>query len=102
MTTEPTPDRGTEKLTLVQLLPNMLTVIAICAGLTAIRLGLQGSYEYAVQLILLAAVLTRLLEPAAGVGALAAVLLAQWLLGVGASAWDQRKMGGKIEPPTRK
>ena len=52
--------------------------------------------------ILLAAVLTRLLEPAAGVGALAAVLLAQWLLGVGASAWDQRKMGGKIEPPTRK
>ena len=46
--------------------------------------------------------LTRLLEPAAGVGALAAVLLAQWLLGVGASAWDQRKMGGKIEPPTRK
>jgi len=29
MTTEPTPDRGTEKLTLVQLLPNMLTVIAI-------------------------------------------------------------------------
>ena len=52
--------------------------------------------------ILLAAVLTRLLEPAAGVGALAAVLLAQWLLGVGASAWDQREMGGKIEPPTRK
>lgn len=41
--------------------------------------------------ILLAAVLTRLLEPAAGVGALAAVLVAQWLLGVGASAWDQRE-----------
>ena len=52
--------------------------------------------------ILLAAVFTRLLEPAAGVGALAAVLLAQWLLGVGASAWDQHKMSGKIEPPTRK
>ncbi|MAU43809.1 MAG: CDP-diacylglycerol--serine O-phosphatidyltransferase [Yangia sp.] len=76
MTTEPTPDRGTEKLTLVQLLPNMLTVIAICAGLTAIRLGLQGSYEYAVQLILLAAVLdgmdgrlARALKSESGMGA---------------------------------
>lgn len=46
-----------EKLTLVQLLPNMLTVTAIVAGLTAIRFGLQGNYELAVQLILLAAIL---------------------------------------------
>ena len=46
-----------EKLTLVQLLPNMLTVTAICAGMTAIRFGLQGNYELAVQLILLAAIL---------------------------------------------
>jgi len=49
--------RNGEKLTLVQLLPNMLTVTAICAGLTAIRFGLQGNYELAVQLILLAAIL---------------------------------------------
>lgn len=53
MTEEP----GTKKLTLVQLLPNMLTVTAICAGLTAIRFGLQGNYELAVKLILLAAIL---------------------------------------------
>jgi CDP-diacylglycerol--serine O-phosphatidyltransferase len=50
-------ERSSEKLTLIQLLPNMLTVTAICAGLTAIRLGLQGNYELAVQLILLAAIL---------------------------------------------
>jgi CDP-diacylglycerol--serine O-phosphatidyltransferase len=50
-------ERNGEKLTLVQLLPNMLTVTAICAGLTAIRFGLQGNYELAVQLILLAAIL---------------------------------------------
>ena len=52
-----TGDRNGEKLTLVQLLPNMLTVTAICAGMTAIRFGLQGNYELAVQLILLAAIL---------------------------------------------
>ncbi|WP_292293891.1 CDP-diacylglycerol--serine O-phosphatidyltransferase [Marivita sp.] len=51
------PERNGEKLTLVQLLPNMLTVTAICAGLTAIRFGLQGNYQLAVQLILLAAIL---------------------------------------------
>lgn len=46
-----------DKLTLIQLIPNMLTVAAICAGLTAIRLGMQGNYEWAVKLILLAAIL---------------------------------------------
>lgn len=73
---EPRGDRGQEKLTLVQLLPNMLTVVAICAGLTAIRSGLQGSYEVAVQLILLAAVLdgmdgrlARALRSESGMGA---------------------------------
>ena len=35
----------------------MLTVAAICLGLTAIKLGFQGSHERAVQLILLACVL---------------------------------------------
>ncbi|MCL3881928.1 CDP-diacylglycerol--serine O-phosphatidyltransferase [Marivita sp. GX14005] len=51
------PKRDPHHLTLIQLLPNMLTVTAICAGLTAIRFGLQGNYELAVQLILLAAIL---------------------------------------------
>ena len=50
-------DPNGDKLTLVQLLPNMLTVTAICAGLTAIRYGLLGNYELAVKLILVAALL---------------------------------------------
>ena len=69
-------ERAAEKLTLVQLLPNMLTVLAICAGLTAIRFGLQGSYEFAVQLIMVAAVLdgldgrlARALKSESGMGA---------------------------------
>lgn len=48
----PDPD-----LTIVQLLPNLLTITAIAAGLTAIRSGFVGNYELSVQLILLAAVL---------------------------------------------
>ena len=43
--------------------------------------------------ILLAAVLTRLLGPATGAGAMAAVLAAQWLLRIGSSAWDQHEAG---------
>ncbi len=72
---DPKP-RATDKVTLIQLLPNVLTVVAICAGLTAIRFGLQGSYELAVQLILLAAVLdgldgrlARALKSESGMGA---------------------------------
>jgi CDP-diacylglycerol--serine O-phosphatidyltransferase len=44
-------------LQLVQLLPNLMTIAAICAGLTAIRFGFQADFERAVRLILLAAVL---------------------------------------------
>ena len=40
-----------------QLLPNLLTIVAICAGLTAIRYGYDGNYEMAVRLILLACIL---------------------------------------------
>lgn len=39
------------------LLPNLLTIIALCLGLTAIRYGLDGRFELAVALIVLAAVL---------------------------------------------
>lgn len=52
----PKPDKAHE-LPLVQLVPNVLTILAICAGLTAIRFGYQGDFENAVGLILIAAVL---------------------------------------------
>ena len=52
-----TSDRKKTDLALIQLLPNILTIVAICAGLTAIRFGVQGSYVHAVQLIVVAAIL---------------------------------------------
>lgn len=42
---------------LIQLLPNMVTIAAICAGLTSIRFTFQGNFELAVQMIVLATVL---------------------------------------------
>ncbi|SDK97754.1 CDP-diacylglycerol--serine O-phosphatidyltransferase [Aliiruegeria lutimaris] len=54
------PERSTDKkkdVPVLQLLPNLLTIIAICAGLTAIRFGYEGNYEMAVRLILAACVL---------------------------------------------
>ncbi len=42
------------------LLPNILTVLALCAGLTAIRFGLEGRYEFAVYAIIIAALLDAL------------------------------------------
>lgn len=56
-----TPEKSTQRpkteLPIVQLLPNVLTIVAICAGLTAIRFGFEGNYERAVLLILAAGVL---------------------------------------------
>ncbi len=51
------PEQPASHLTIVQLIPNMLTIAAICAGLSAIRFGVQGNYVLAVQLILAACVL---------------------------------------------
>ena len=51
------PDKTLSDLALIQLIPNMLTIAAICAGMSAIRFGLQGNYELAAQLILAACVL---------------------------------------------
>lgn len=51
------PDKAPSELALIQLLPNMLTITAICAGLTSIRAGFHGDYVLAVQLILAAAIL---------------------------------------------
>lgn len=53
----PVPRKPRSELPLVQLLPNFLTVAALCAGLTAIRFAIQGQYSFAIGLIVLAAVL---------------------------------------------
>ncbi|MEO9652573.1 MAG: CDP-diacylglycerol--serine O-phosphatidyltransferase [Roseobacter sp.] len=45
------------RVKIIHLLPNLVTLTSICAGLTAIRFGYVGEYEKAVQLILLACVL---------------------------------------------
>ncbi|MGN7868683.1 CDP-diacylglycerol--serine O-phosphatidyltransferase [Paracoccus sp. 22332] len=45
------------RLSVVQLLPNALTLAALCAGLTAIRLAIAGEFDKAAALILLAAML---------------------------------------------
>lgn len=74
---QPTPPvRPRRELPIVQLLPNLVTVAAICAGLTAIRYATAGNFTVAVQLILLAAVLdgidgglARLLKSASALGA---------------------------------
>ena len=65
-----------KELTLAQLLPNMLTVAAICAGITAIRMGVQGDYVRAVQLLFIAGILdgldgrlARLLRSTSAMGA---------------------------------
>lgn len=45
------------QLHLAQLLPNLLTISAMCAGLTGIRFAIFGQFEAAVGMILVAAVL---------------------------------------------
>jgi CDP-diacylglycerol---serine O-phosphatidyltransferase len=49
--------RKVPELPLFQLLPNMITVAALCAGLTALRAAFNGDFGQAVILIILAAVL---------------------------------------------
>ena len=58
------------------LLPNLITLLALCSGVTAIRLGVEGRYELAVAAIIFAAVLdamdgrvARLLKGASKFGA---------------------------------
>ncbi|WP_210529899.1 CDP-alcohol phosphatidyltransferase family protein [Rubellimicrobium arenae] len=45
------------RLSVAQLLPNAITLAALCAGLTAIRFAFEGAFDIAAGLILLAAVL---------------------------------------------
>lgn len=44
-------------LSLNRLIPNILTLLALCAGLTAIRYGIRGQYQQAVIAILISAIL---------------------------------------------
>src|SRR6184192_4366203 len=39
------------------LVPNLITLLALCAGLTAVRLAIEGKLEFALAAIVLAAVL---------------------------------------------
>jgi CDP-diacylglycerol---serine O-phosphatidyltransferase len=73
--TDPTR-RPRRELPLVQLLPNFLTVAALCAGLTAIRFAITGDFGIAAGLIVLSAVLdgldgrlARLLKSESEIGA---------------------------------
>jgi CDP-diacylglycerol---serine O-phosphatidyltransferase len=50
-------DSRRKELPIIQLLPNAITLGAICAGLTAIRLAALGAVEVAASLIILACVL---------------------------------------------
>ncbi len=68
--------RTRRELPLVQLLPNMLTVAALCAGLTAIRFAIAGNFGLSAGLVVLAAVLdgldgrlARLLKSESEIGA---------------------------------
>lgn len=45
------------EIPLRMMVPNLITVLAICAGLTGIRLAFEGRYELAVSMVLLAAFL---------------------------------------------
>jgi CDP-diacylglycerol---serine O-phosphatidyltransferase len=63
-------------LSLNRLIPNVLTLLALCAGLTAIRYAIQGQFQHAVVAIALAAILdgldgrvARLLQGATKFGA---------------------------------
>lgn len=56
----PSPRQRLKDLSFNKLIPNILTVLALCAGLTAIRFGLQGRFEQAVVAIVLAAILDAL------------------------------------------
>jgi len=73
--TEPAP-KTPRDLPLLQLVPNLLTIGAICAGLTAIRFAIQGNFQFSVAMIVLAAVLdgldgrlARLLKSSSEIGA---------------------------------
>ncbi len=73
---KPTGRRRLRNLPINSLLPNMLTVLALCAGLTSMRFALQERWELAVAAIIVAGILdgldgrvARLLKSASKFGA---------------------------------
>ncbi|MDR3425184.1 MAG: CDP-diacylglycerol--serine O-phosphatidyltransferase [Alphaproteobacteria bacterium] len=50
------PRRIVKDLPITRLLPNMLTLLSLCSGLTGVRFALQERWEYAVLAILIASV----------------------------------------------
>lgn len=90
---------------LTRLIPNMLTVLALCAGLTAIRFALQQQWDMAVAAILVAGVLdgldgriARLLHGASRFGAELDSLADFISFGVAPAVilyqWTMHRMGG--------
>ncbi|MBY0351299.1 CDP-diacylglycerol--serine O-phosphatidyltransferase [Tabrizicola sp.] len=70
------PADAPRKLLLVKLLPNLVSILALCAGLTAIRFGIAGNFTLAVLLIGVAAALdgldgrlARMLKSESAIGA---------------------------------
>lgn len=49
------PDVDADRLHLLHLVPNLVTILGLCAGLTSIRLAVSGNYELAALLIVFAA-----------------------------------------------
>jgi CDP-diacylglycerol--serine O-phosphatidyltransferase len=74
--TDTAPRRPRKKLHIVQLIPNFMTIAALCSGLTAVRFAIEGKFGFAVALIILAAImdgldgrLARLLKSESDMGA---------------------------------
>ena len=51
---------GIRQIPVRYLIPNMVTLLALCLGITAIRLGIDGRFELAVACVIIAAVLDAL------------------------------------------
>ncbi len=72
--TVPVPPR--RRMHILQLLPNLISILALCAGLTAIRMAVEGRFGFSVALIALAAALdgidgrlARMLKSESAIGA---------------------------------
>jgi CDP-diacylglycerol--serine O-phosphatidyltransferase len=50
------PRRTAKDLPLTRLLPNILTLLSLCSGLTGVRFAMQGLWEYAVLAIVIASI----------------------------------------------
>ena len=57
------PDDAPRELLVLKLLPNLVSILALCAGLTAIRFAIAGNFGLAVLLIGTAAALDGLELP---------------------------------------